>query len=122
MLIFEHRICATLEQMGAASSAPQAASATASRSALCLACAQLALSLIDMQPIRSTRFETLPDDASDEAIDALAADYVAALPTPATPPPVIDPETMEKLLGGRLSPVKLRCLRRVRELLERRRG
>jgi hypothetical protein len=61
VLIFEHRICATLEQMGAASSAPQAASATASRSALCLACAQLALSLIEMQPIRSTRFETLPD-------------------------------------------------------------
>jgi hypothetical protein len=68
------------------------------------------------------RFEALPNDASDEDIDALAADYAAALPTPATPPPSIDGETMEKLLGGRLSPVKLRCLRRVRELLEQRRG
>jgi hypothetical protein len=61
VLIFEHRICATLEQMGAASSAPHTASATTTRSALCLAGAQLALSLIEMQPIRSTRFETLPD-------------------------------------------------------------
>ena len=68
------------------------------------------------------RFEALPNDASDEAIDALAGDYVAVLPTPATPPPAIDVDTMEKLLGGRLSPVKLRCLRRVRELLEGRRG
>lgn len=61
VLIFEHRICATLEQMGAASSSQQVANVMASRSALCRACAQLALSLIEMQPIRSTRFETLPD-------------------------------------------------------------
>jgi DNA-binding transcriptional MerR regulator len=68
------------------------------------------------------RFQALPDDASDEEIDALAADYVAALPTPAAPLPAIGTETMEKLLGGRLSPAKLRCMRRVRELLERRHG
>jgi hypothetical protein len=34
--------------------------------------------------------------------------------------PAIDGETMEKLLGDRVSPVKPRCLRRVRELLEQR--
>ena len=61
VLIFEHRICTTLERMGAALSAPQAARAMSSRSALCLACAQLVLSLLDTQPIRSTRFDVLPD-------------------------------------------------------------
>jgi DNA-binding transcriptional MerR regulator len=68
------------------------------------------------------RFAALRDDASDEEIDALAAEYVGALPNPAAPPPAIDLVTMEKLLGGRLSPAKLRCVRRVRELLERRHG
>jgi hypothetical protein len=69
VLIFEHRISATLERMGVALTGPHAdeeharplATAIASRSALCLACAQLVLSLIEMQPIRSTRFDTLPD-------------------------------------------------------------
>jgi hypothetical protein len=61
VLIFEHRICATLEHMGTALSASQAARAMSSRSALCLACAQLVLSLLDTQPIRSTRFDVLPD-------------------------------------------------------------
>jgi DNA-binding transcriptional MerR regulator len=65
------------------------------------------------------RFQALPDDASDEVIDALAADYAAALPTPANPPPAIDAGMMEKLLGDRLSPAKLRCAERIRELLER---
>lgn len=68
------------------------------------------------------RFKTLPDDASSDVIETLAVDYVAALPTPTAAMPAIDADTMEKLLGDRLSPVKLRCLRRVRELLERRRG
>jgi DNA-binding transcriptional MerR regulator len=68
------------------------------------------------------RFSTLPEDAPDDVVDALAADYVAALPRPAQPPPAIDPETMEKLLGDRLSPAKLRCLRRVRQLLAERDG
>lgn len=68
------------------------------------------------------RFEALPDDASDETIAALAADYAAAVPAPATRPPTIDTGTMERLLGGRLSPVKLRCLRSVRALLEQRDG
>jgi hypothetical protein len=73
VLIFEHRISATLEQIGVAlpeartdKPADKAAdkllpAAIASRSALCLACAQLVLSLIEMQPIRSTRFDCLPD-------------------------------------------------------------
>ena len=61
VLIFEHRICATLEQIGDTWPAPQVTGAMASRSTLCLACAQFALSLIEMQPVRSTRFDTLPD-------------------------------------------------------------
>jgi hypothetical protein len=75
VLIFEHRISATLENMGIALAGPEAdfdhpsaratdkvlAAAITSRSALCLACAQLVLSLIEMQPIRSTRFDSLPD-------------------------------------------------------------
>jgi DNA-binding transcriptional MerR regulator len=68
------------------------------------------------------RFQALPDDASDDVIDALAADYVEALPVPTNPPPAIDPEMMEKLLGNRLSAAKLRCAQRVRELVEARRG
>jgi len=64
------------------------------------------------------RFQSLPDDASDEVIDALAADYVAALPATMEPPPAVDREIMDRLLGGRLSPARSRCMRRVRELLE----
>jgi hypothetical protein len=78
VLIFEHRISATLERMSIALRGPEPVSdkparpgdkpaeklltaAIASRSALCLACAQLVLSLIELQPIRSTRFDSLPD-------------------------------------------------------------
>ncbi|RFU49387.1 hypothetical protein [Paraburkholderia sp. DHOC27] len=73
VLIFEHRISATLERMSVALTGPELATETgkpaekmltaaiASRSALCLACAQLVLSLLEMQPIRSTRFDSLPD-------------------------------------------------------------
>ena len=68
------------------------------------------------------RFQALPDDASDEVIDTLAVEYAAAVPTPANRPPAVDPEVIEKLLGDRLSPAQLRCVRRVRELLERRQG
>jgi DNA-binding transcriptional MerR regulator len=67
------------------------------------------------------RFQALPDDAPDELIEALASDYATTVPVPANPPPAIDPEVMEKLLGEHLSPTKLRCVRRVRELLEERR-
>jgi DNA-binding transcriptional MerR regulator len=68
------------------------------------------------------RFQALPDDAPDELVEALAADYAATVPVPANPPPAVDPEVMEKLLGDQLSPTKRRCIRRVRELLEERRG
>jgi hypothetical protein len=67
VLIFEHRISAAIQRMSVALAAPQAqaakplAGAIASRSALCFACAQLVLSLNEMQPIRSTRFDALPD-------------------------------------------------------------
>lgn len=67
VLIFEHRISNAFEQMNEALAAPGTqlakplADGAASRSALCVACAQLALSLIDLQPIRSTRFDVLPD-------------------------------------------------------------
>lgn len=33
------------------------------------------------------RFRALPDDASDEVIEALAAEYAATVPVPANPPP-----------------------------------
>jgi DNA-binding transcriptional MerR regulator len=68
------------------------------------------------------RFQSLPDDASDEVIEALATEYAATVPVPADPPPAIDPEVMEKLLGDHLSPTKVRCVRRFRELLDERRG
>lgn len=66
------------------------------------------------------RFKALPDDADDDKIEALAADYAAVMPRPAAPPPSIDVDTMDKLLGDRFSPAQRRCLRRVRELLEER--
>jgi hypothetical protein len=67
VLIFEHRISSAIQRMSATLAAPRAqaakpiAGAIASRSALCHACAQLVLSLNEMQPIRSTRFDALPD-------------------------------------------------------------
>jgi DNA-binding transcriptional MerR regulator len=64
------------------------------------------------------RFQALPDDANDEQIDALAADYAALMPRPAQPPPSVDLDTMDKLLGERFSTSQRRCLHRVRELLE----
>jgi DNA-binding transcriptional MerR regulator len=63
------------------------------------------------------RFKALPEDAGDEKIEALAADYAGLMPRPATPPPSIDVDTMDKLLGDRFSPAQRRCLHRVRELL-----
>jgi DNA-binding transcriptional MerR regulator len=68
------------------------------------------------------RLQALPDDASDEVVDALASEYAAALPTPASPPPPIDPGVMVRLLKEDLSPVKFRFARRVRELLDERRA
>jgi len=67
------------------------------------------------------RYQALPDDASDEDIEALAAEYAAAVPVPADPPPAIDAEVMGRLIGDDLSHVKRRCVQRVRELLEERR-
>jgi len=64
------------------------------------------------------RFQALPDDASEEQIEALAADYAALTPRPAQPPPSIDLDTMDKLLGDRFSRSQRRCLHLVRELLE----
>jgi hypothetical protein len=67
VLIFEHRISAAIQRMSVTWAAPRAqaakplAGAIASRGSLCLACAQLVLALTDMQPIRSTRFDTLPN-------------------------------------------------------------
>ena len=66
------------------------------------------------------RFKALPEDAADAQIEKLAADYAAVMPRPAVPPPPVDIETMDKLLGDRFSPAQRRCLRRVRELLEER--
>ncbi|MGF6757343.1 hypothetical protein [Paraburkholderia sp. GAS42] len=67
VLIFEHRISSAFERMNESLPAPgthlarPAADTTISRAALCRVSAQLVLSLIDQQPIRSTRFDVLPD-------------------------------------------------------------
>ncbi len=67
VLIFEHRISSAFESLNASCHAPGTqltpvcADAATSRSALCRVGAQLVLSLIDQQPIRSTRFDVLPD-------------------------------------------------------------
>jgi hypothetical protein len=68
VLIFEHRVSHALDQARAALASMRKrsiqssfAGGTAAASALARPCAQLATSLIDLQPIRSTRFDTLPD-------------------------------------------------------------
>ncbi len=70
VLIFEHRVSSALDHARAALIAPGKRAAqsvqsfggdTTALAALCRPCAQLALSLYDLQPIRSTRFDTLPD-------------------------------------------------------------
>jgi DNA-binding transcriptional MerR regulator len=64
------------------------------------------------------RFRALPADAGDEVVEALAADYAAVFPRPESAPPAIELETMDKLIGHRLSPAQRRCMQRVRHLLE----
>ena len=67
VLIFEHRISAAFECIGAAQRGRRTELAKAladdmgSRAGLCRTSAQLALALIEQQPIRSTRFDVLPD-------------------------------------------------------------
>jgi hypothetical protein len=64
------------------------------------------------------RLEALRDDAGDDVVEALAAEWAAVLPTGSKLPPAVDVDTMDALLGHRLSPAKRRCLRRIRELVE----
>ncbi len=66
------------------------------------------------------RFQALPDDAPDDEVDALAAECAAVLPVPARRPPSVDVDTMDKLIGHRLSPAKLRFVHRLRERMEER--
>jgi hypothetical protein len=68
VLIFEHRVSHALDHARAALASSRErsiqasfAGGTAAPGALARPCAQLAASLIDLQPIRSTRFDTLPD-------------------------------------------------------------
>jgi hypothetical protein len=68
VLIFEHRASAALDHARAALASSRErsiqstfAGGTAAPGTLARPCAQLAASLIDLQPIRSTRFDTLPD-------------------------------------------------------------
>jgi len=75
-----------------------------------------------------TRFRGLAPDAPAEQTDKLAAEFVAAIgglgldPSPvAAPdqrPSPVPVEVMAKLLGARLSPAQLNCLRHVRQLME----
>ena len=64
------------------------------------------------------RFGALPDDAGDDLVETLAADFAAAIPRPAEAAPPVDVDTMDRLLGDRFSPAQLRCLHRIRGLLE----
>jgi DNA-binding transcriptional MerR regulator len=81
------------------------------------------------------RFRGLAPDAPTGQTDELAAEFVAAIgglglgpspktvaghrPSPPSPVPVPVPvEVMDKLLGARLSPAQLHCVRRVRQLME----
>jgi DNA-binding transcriptional MerR regulator len=65
------------------------------------------------------RFRALPEDADDAKVESLASDFAALIPRPANAPPPIDVDTMESLIGERFSAAQRRCMRRVRELLER---
>jgi len=66
------------------------------------------------------RFRELPADAGETVVEELAAAYAELLPRPDILPPAVDLGTMEKLLGDRLTDAQMRCLRRVRGLLEAR--
>lgn len=62
------------------------------------------------------RFRALPDSAEDP--DELAVEIAAVLPRPVDAPPPVDVAVMDRLFGSRLAPGQLRCLHRVRALLE----
>lgn len=71
VLIFEHFISDALEDIDASCTASPSiqivgfnAEKRAARHRLCLLCSRLALSLLKVQPIRSTRFDSLPDAGS----------------------------------------------------------
>ena len=66
------------------------------------------------------RVRTLPDDADDATVDALAAELAAVVPIPEHAPPAVAPEALERLLGT-LSPARRRLALSVRRLLEERR-
>jgi hypothetical protein len=67
VLIFEHRVSSALDDARTAmaiagvAALPSFSASADALAALSRPCAQLALSLMDQQPIRSTRFDTLPD-------------------------------------------------------------
>jgi DNA-binding transcriptional MerR regulator len=65
------------------------------------------------------RLRALADDTDDSTLDALAADFVALVP-PVEGPPPIDVSVITGLIGDRVSPVQLRLMRRVRQLLDAR--
>jgi DNA-binding transcriptional MerR regulator len=62
------------------------------------------------------RFRALPESQEDP--DELAAEISAALPRPANAPPPVDVAVLDRLFGDRLAAQQLRCLHRVRALLE----
>ena len=62
------------------------------------------------------RFRALPESPEDPG--ALAAEIAAVLPRPIDAPPPVDVAVMDRLFGDRLAPEQLRCLHRVRALLE----
>jgi DNA-binding transcriptional MerR regulator len=72
----------------------------------------------DLKPLL-LRFRELPDD--EAAVEVLASEIAALLPTPEQAASPVDIETMDRLLGDRLTPAQRRFLRRLRGLLEKRR-
>lgn len=64
------------------------------------------------------RFRGLRDDGA--AVERLAAELAAVLPAPEHAAPPVELETMDRLLGNRVTPAQRRCLHRLRQLLEER--
>ena len=60
------------------------------------------------------RVRALDEDSSDREIESLARDFAEVLPRPIDPAPSVDIDTMDGLLGGRLTPAQRRVMRLMR--------
>jgi DNA-binding transcriptional MerR regulator len=88
------------------------------------AAAQAAPLLADPSVVRrlAPLLERFGGLAADDEADRLADEIAAALPRVPAAGPAVDVETMDRLIGHRLSPAQRRCVLRVRSLLDERTG